>query len=60
MGPQDLVVVYVSLYIVSKIYEAIYGVVEDEFIREARLQAGLRERQNLVEVLPGDAQVSNG
>jgi len=58
VGPEGLVVIYIGTYVVPQVDEAIYRVVYHEFSSEGRLQIGLRKRQNLAEVFPGDARIS--
>lgn len=60
VGSEGLVLVNVGFYIFFQMDKAVYRVVLKEFVCESGLQAWLSECQDLVEVFPGDAQISKG
>lgn len=60
VGPEDLVVVYIRRNAILQMDKSVYRIVLNKFVGESWLKVGLSERQNLVEVFPGDARVSKG
>lgn len=58
VSTEGLMVVNIRCDIFTEVNEPVYHVVQKKFVREGRLEVVLGERQNLVEVFPGDARIS--
>ena len=60
VGPEDLVVIYVRWKVCLQMYKSVNSVILNKLVGESWLKAGLSKCQNLVEIFPGDAQISKG